>query len=150
MRMASRIDEARFELTRLGVNVDDLVILFLGDNEMALGEYGNRAADPRPSLLEKLPPVIQLTNPKRLARLQMMDRTTGAIATDLRLSDFDFVTSGIIEFRHNGGFALSWIDEDSQVKYMSALAGFLESKKVSSAQEAGIIIPSIVPTPLRK
>ena len=146
--MASKFEELELQLELLGVKTEDLTILFTGPNEMILGEDDRK--EKRAGMWEWLHPVIQIKNPRRLTRLQMVDRGSCTLVTDLRLSDFDFVSKGVIEFRHTGGFRLAWVDLESRIKYMESLVGFLENKKLESAQEAGIIIPSVVPNPMRK
>jgi hypothetical protein len=147
--MASKLEDLKQDLLSVGVNTEQMTVLILGGNEMVMGQLLNPITDNRFNW-ERIPDVAIMKSPKRLTRLSMVDRATGQLMSELRMSDFDFVSDGEVHFKHFGGFNVSWVDEEAQLQYLGSYKGFLESKKLASAQEAGIIIPGVVPNPIRK
>lgn len=131
-------------LNEMGVDPDKLVILFLSATEMVIGEDLDYQGGPDDSYQNYLlADVVLLKNPKRLTRLQMIDRNTGGLAVEIRFSDFDFLSGGKIEVRHQGGFRLSWLNGESQLTYLKIYVGFLDSRRVAKAKAAGLVIPGL-------
>ena len=131
-----QLKEAKSKLREYGVEPDDLVLLFVGPNEMIFGEEGANSK----SLSDLVSPMMVI-NPRKITRIQMMSRETGAIHTELRFTDLDFIKTGRITAYHQGGFRIDWIDSDSRLDYLKSYIGYFESKRLKRAQDAGIVVP---------
>lgn len=148
-KVVAELNQVHEELRKNGVQPSSLALFFFDANEMVLGEVyregelwgqeGERASfDPTE--------MVALKNPKRYTRMVFVDGSTGKVAIDFRISDFDFVRAGIIEIQPRGGFYFDWLDYVSQLSYCKAYLNFIEKRAVARAAQAGIVpaMPSAI------
>lgn len=135
--------DVRAKLAAEGVEWKNLVVLLMSGSELIIGE----CADAMPfltdsgehfSVFEKQD-FIAVNNPKRISRVMLQNTATGEIRAESRLSDFDFVNAGTVEFKPNGIFFLDWCDYQTQFNCCAALLGFLIGRREQRAKEAGIL-----------
>lgn len=134
------------ELEKFKVDPDVLLVVFLGDTEMVLGELlydeeFEKGGKTHPSIFQ-VADYVAIENPKRLTRLQLVNRETNQIALQIQFGDFDMISNGVIEVKPTGGFFLDWCDYATQLRYCKGYLNFLEGKRRASARAAGLVLPN--------
>jgi hypothetical protein len=147
---AAYLDTIHADLKKEGVEPTGLMVVTVGEAEMLIGEcydHGDYVVDGTHSSIFQRGPFVSLKNPKRMTRLQAMNRQTGQVSVQLQFGDLDFIGSGIIEVRPVAAFFLDWCDYGTQVRYCKAYLGYIEGRKKAMAEAAGLILPGAPQTP---
>lgn len=124
------LEKLKEDLQQKGVKVDALAVLLVGGGEQVLGEGSQREDG-----------LWDVKNPKRLVRLQQMDRSGQGLSISYLIGDFDMVEGGLMHVRPTGYYLLSEIDVPSQGAVLQLYRDFLVRKVEAKAREAGIVIP---------
>ena len=144
------LETVHHDLKANGIDPEGLMVVTIGEAEMLIGEcYDQKEylVDGSHSSIFQRAPFVSLKNPKRMTRIQGMNRQTGQISVQLQFGDLDFVGGGIIEVRPLAAFFLDWCDFGTQVRYCRAYLGYIEGKKKAMAEAAGIILPGAPQVP---
>lgn len=126
------------ELKEKGCRPDILTVAFLATGEQLIGEM--YASTPGA--------VLEMTNPKRILRLQQVQN--GGISISLMVGDLDLLESGKVQLIPQLAYRVRDQSEDSQYAILTLYKEYLDRKRITKAEEAGIVIPSQSVSPFKK
>ncbi len=124
-----KLEEMKSELRQQGVDVERLsIVTAVGD--IIVGEVQRWSEDG----------MVDLKNPRRLVRAQMMGPE--GMTMKFQIIDWDLLVSGTISVHPQVFCSLKTTDEETQARYFTLYLGYLEGKKLSRAQAAGLHLPN--------
>ena len=147
---AALLKQVHEDLARFGVEPDALACVALGDTELVIGEvYDHKdylEGENHASIFQHAP-FVSLKDPKRLTRLQVQNRQTGAVGVQILIVDYDFVEAGIIEVKPLMAFFFDWCDFGTQLRYCKAYLSFLEGRRKARSRLVLPNPPAVGPAP---
>lgn len=85
---------------------------------------------------------VELKDPKRVLRIQHMDKASGSIVTNFVVGDFDLVEGGRMKVKADAWVSFPMLSFRSQKNFVSLMRDVVANKMRERAAEAGLVTPS--------
>ena len=117
------------------INIDRCVIL-LCNGEQIIGELPEEEP-----LCIRSEGFTKIRNPKRVMRLQQIDKSSGSIVTNFVVGDYDLMEGGSLMVRAEAWTTFEMLSEAAQKNFVMLMKDVIANKMREKAAEAGLVTP---------